>query len=68
MALNAAIPVRFEQSMADRLKTVSTNTNIPVAQLIRIAAEKYLTEVESTRSVTIAMRDEAPKSRKTPTK
>lgn len=68
MALNSAVPVRFDKSVADRLKTVSDNMDIPVAKLIRIATEKYLTEVESTRTITIAMREEAPKPRKTPTK
>jgi len=53
MGLNSSIPVRFSQSSNDRLKSISTNTGIPVSQLIRIATEQWLFETEKSRSISI---------------
>jgi predicted DNA-binding protein len=69
VSLNTAIPVRFNQDTTDRLKSVSVNTGIPVAQLVRIATENYLKEIEASRSVTVSLRETPPlagKSAKSP--
>ena len=57
MSLNSAIPVRFNEDITSRLKAVSENTGIPVSQLVRTATEQYLTQIESTRSVTVALKE-----------
>ena len=67
MNLNSAIPVRFSRDIADRLKAVSKNTGIPVAQLVRTATENYLDEIESSRAVKIELR-EAPVAPRAPKK
>ena len=57
VSLNSAIPVRFTQVMTDRLRSVSEKTGVPVAQLVRIATENYLGQIESAKSVTIELRE-----------
>jgi hypothetical protein len=46
--------------MTDRLKSVCEKTGVPVAQLVRIATENYLDEIESSKSVTIELRETSP--------
>ena len=59
VSLNSAIPVRFSADITDRLKAVSENTGIPVSQLVRTATEQYLQQIESSRTVTVALREKA---------
>ena len=54
--LNSAIPVRFSADITARLKTVSENSGIPLSHLIRIATERYLETIESSRTVTIPLK------------
>lgn len=49
--------MRFSEDTTQRLKSVSDKTGVPVAQLVRIATEIYLGEVESSRSVTIKLQE-----------
>lgn len=65
MSLNSSIPVRFDRAVKDRLQRVSDNTGVPPAQLVRIATEQYLEQIEKSRSVVIplALR-ESPAKRK----
>lgn len=58
MNLNSPVPVRFDQPTTDRLKKVSDRSGISVSKLVRIATEKYLTEVESGNTVPVPMREE----------
>ena len=46
VSYNTAIPVRFNEVTTARLKKVSENTTLSVAQLIRLATEKYLDEID----------------------
>lgn len=59
VSLNSAIPVRFSHDITDRLKAVSENTGIPVSQLVRTATEQYLQQIESSRTVTVALKEKA---------
>ena len=54
MNLDTAIPVRFPAETKRRVETISENTGIPVAKLIRIAVDHYLTEIARTRSITLS--------------
>lgn len=58
--LKTAVPVRFSAETAERLESVKERTNIPVAQLIRIATEALLDEIERTGKIEIALN---PKTR-----
>ena len=60
VSYNTAIPVRFNEVTTARLKKVSENTTLSVAQLIRLATEKYLDEIESSRAVTVKFADHSP--------
>lgn len=53
VSLEAAIPVRFARDMKARLQSVSDKTGVPLAQLVRIATEQYLDQVEKARSLVI---------------
>jgi len=55
MALDASIPVRFASGIASRLKTVSEKTGISVSQLVRIATEQYLNQIESSRTISFSL-------------
>lgn len=57
MTLNSAIPVRFNATTTVRLKIVSEHTGIPMSQLVRIATDQYLEKIESSRAVTIPLRE-----------
>jgi len=60
MALTTAIPVRFTPETDARLRGVSESTGIPVAQLIRIATDSYLAEIERSGKVTVPLVRETP--------
>jgi predicted DNA-binding protein len=69
MRLNAAIPVRFSEATFARLKAISERSSLTVSQLIRMATEQYLEQVESSRSVKIDLRDKPrPSASTNPTK
>jgi len=55
MNLTTAIPVRFNQKTAERLKRVTDQSGIPLAQLVRLATEKYLKEIEASGAVTVRL-------------
>jgi hypothetical protein len=64
MNLSSAIPVRFEKATVERLKAVSVASGVPVAQLVRLATERYLKNIEKKRSIiiTVAGTDRSRKS------
>ena len=68
VSLNSAIPIRFSADITARLKTVSKNSGIPLSHLIRIATEQYLEKIESSRTVTIPLKEipAAHKAKETP--
>jgi hypothetical protein len=53
MKLSEAIPVRFSPVTGRRLRWVSERSGIPVAQLIRLATESYLEQVDRSGKITI---------------
>ncbi|MGH7940619.1 MAG: hypothetical protein ACREFR_06060 [Limisphaerales bacterium] len=53
MKLSSSIPVRFGTATVKRLKAVSTASGVPVAQLVRLATERYLRDIEKDKSITI---------------
>lgn len=61
MSLESAIPVRFSKDLKARLGRVSDATGVPLAQLVRIATEQYLGQIEAQRSVVIpcSLREDA---------
>lgn len=56
MALNASIPVRFSQELADRLKAVSEITGISEAYLVRRSVEEMLDRVERNGEIVLPTR------------
>jgi predicted DNA-binding protein len=56
MNLTSPIPVRFGAATAERLKAVSAASGVPVAQLIRLATEHYLNDVEKRRSIKVHLK------------
>jgi len=59
MNLTSPIPVRFGAATAERLKAVSAASGVPVAQLIRLATEHYLRDVEKKQSITVHLKPAA---------
>jgi|SRR6185503_16765608 len=59
MGLKSAVPVRFDQQTADRLKAIKEKTGVPVAKLVRLATEQWLDEVEKSRSIRILLPKQA---------
>jgi hypothetical protein len=55
MNLNSSVPVRFDQVQDARLRAVSQRSGIPVANLIRIAVEKYLDETEASGNLNVPL-------------
>jgi hypothetical protein len=56
MNLKSAIPVRFGMATLERLKVVSSASGIPVSQLIRMATERYLKDIDKNGSITIPLK------------
>lgn len=63
MPLTEAIPVRFTEDVAQRLKAVSDDSGIPVAHLVRIATEDYLNKIDKAGKIEI---DVTPSGRRYP--
>lgn len=52
--------MRFDQQTTDRLKAISDRTGLGVSNLVRMATERYLEEIEESGSVNIALKEKAP--------
>jgi predicted DNA-binding protein len=66
MNLTSPIPVRFGAATAERLKAVSAASGVPVAQLIRLATEHYLRDVEKRQSITVHLKPARRAARQRP--
>jgi predicted DNA-binding protein len=63
VSLNSAIPVRFDEGVIKRIKSVSEQTGITVSKLIRVATEKYLDQVELNGEVNFELKDKSNSSK-----
>ena len=55
MALDSAIPVRFDEATSARLKSISDRTGIAVSKLVRMATEEWLDETERAGKIQISL-------------
>lgn len=53
MSLKAAVSVRFDPAIDQRLRTLSEETGISAADLVRRATQEYLDKIESAGAITI---------------
>ncbi|MDE2019384.1 MAG: hypothetical protein KGJ13_03485 [Patescibacteria group bacterium] len=57
MAVNTTMTVRLSQESSERLKLISIQSGLSFSDLIRIATEKNLDEVESAGGISIPLRE-----------
>ena len=53
------IPIRFDESIKERLQIVSSDCGLSVSDLCRLAVEKLLDEIESTGQITLRVSEAA---------
>ena len=62
MTLDASVPVRFPADVRVRLDAVSKKTDVGLSQLVRLAVERYLDEIDRTGQITIPVSNPSPGS------